>query len=451
MFRLSLLAALMALALAVPRPQAPNLGQLSTDVFGPPPGTDQNNYNNNNGGGDSNNGGGDFNNGGGGFNNGGGSDNNGGGNFNNGGGDFNNGGGSFNNGGGDFSNPNSGGTGGSDGDFDGGASQCTCVPYFLCDNGTIITDGTNIIDIRGKPECSTALEVCCKAPLDKKSANVPPPIGRQDNCGHRNELGVGFRIKGDVNNEAQFGEFPWMVGVLLKDNEHFVYKCGGSLIHPQVVLTAAHCVIDQPADTIHARAGEWDTQTKNELYPHQQQVVRTVVVHEQYYRGGLFNDVALLYLENPFEFADNVDIVCLPQQDELSNSENCLASGWGKDKFEKEGNYQVILKKVELPMVEHHTCQDKLRTTRLGQYFKLHESFVCAGGIQGRDTCKGDGGSPLVCPVPGKKGKYMQSGIVAWGIGCGNSNPGVYVNVARFRHWIDSQMQNFNLQTEYNY
>ncbi|NEU32702.1 hypothetical protein GN156_18455, partial [bacterium LRH843] len=75
--------------------------------------------------------------------------------------------GDFNNGGGDSSNSN-GGVIGSDSDFDGGASQCTCVPYFLCDNGTIVTDGANIIDIREKPEqCVDSLQVCCKAPLDK--------------------------------------------------------------------------------------------------------------------------------------------------------------------------------------------------------------------------------------------------------------------------------------------
>lgn len=54
----------------------------------------------------------------------------------------------------------------------------------------------------------------------------------------------------------------------------------------------------------------------------------------------------------------------------------------------KEGKYQVILKKVELPVVPRGPCINALRTTRLGQFFKLHESFICAGGQLGKDTCK---------------------------------------------------------------
>jgi hypothetical protein len=54
----------------------------------------------------------------------------------------------------------------------------------------------------------------------------------------------------------------------------------------------------------------------------------------------------------------------------------------------KEGRYQVILKKVDVPVVPRDACLQSLRKTRLGPYFKLHESFICAGGVRGKDTCK---------------------------------------------------------------
>jgi len=46
-----------------------------------------------------------------------------------------------------------------------------------------------------------------------------------------------------------------------------------------------------------------------------------------------------------------------------------------------------ILKKVELPVVPRNDCERSLRKTRLGQYFELHDSFICAGGKKGQDTC----------------------------------------------------------------
>ena len=60
---------------------------------------------------------------------------------------------------------------------------------------------------------------------------------------------------------------------------------------------------------------------------------------------------------------------------------------------------------------------------------------------------KGDGGSPLVCSFTNEDNVYYQAGIVAWGIGCGNNVPGVYVNVAMFKNWIDQQMISINLNT----
>lgn len=228
-----------------------------------------------------------------------------------------------------------------------------------------------------------------------------------------------------------------------------VYLCGGSLIHPSVIATAAHCVHNKSASELLIRAGEWDTQTRKEPYPHQDRQVVEILIHENYKIGKLFNDFALLFLDEPVKMGENVNTVCLPPQNMNFDRKRCFASGWGKDKFGKEGVYQAILKRVELGIVPHDECETRLRKTRLGKYFTLNESFICAGGEPGKDTCKGDGGSPLVCPIAGKLNQFYQAGIVAWGIGCGDAHPAVYVNVPIFREWVDGIFMKRNMDSKY--
>lgn len=82
----------------------------------------------------------------------------------------------------------------------------------MCANGSIITDGEGLLDIRiggddnpnkNAHPCKEIFDTCCTLRSDKP---VIPPIQQNEGCGHRNMDGVGFRITGDNDNEAQFGK-----------------------------------------------------------------------------------------------------------------------------------------------------------------------------------------------------------------------------------------------------
>lgn len=320
-----------------------------------------------------------------------------------------------------------------------------CVLHHLCNPQSNGNRAINFYDTNGV--CLSYLDICCR-PSDINLNQPMKPLQQQRiGCGWANPEGVGINTVGSSNENTKFGEFPWMVAILKvmhinidepSDNRQFLYIGGGSLIHPSVVLTVAHYVAS--AKTIKIRAGEWDTQTTKEIFPFQDRDVVSIEIHENFDERQLAYDIAVVFLGEPMDLAPNVGVVCLPPAG-IAQKENtrCIATGWGKDKFGKEGRYQVLLKKIELPVVRHDDCQAALRKTRLGKYFQLHHTFMCAGGEPGKDTCTGDGGAPLSCPIEYEKDRYVQSGVVAWGIGCGkDGSPGVYVDVSVVKDWIDN-------------
>lgn len=320
-----------------------------------------------------------------------------------------------------------------------GACDGTCVPLNQCADENF--GGEHFFDIRFQEDadCEDYLKVCCQNVIPP--VTIDPASGDQikeplifNDCGTRNMDGAGFRITHATQGETEFGEFPWMVALFAGDS----YVCGGSLIRPNVVVTAGHCVFSRQNERLVVRAGEWDSKTTDEVLAFQEQIVSRVIIHENYHKKFLFNDIALLILEEPFQPDEHIQLLCLaPQGKSFDNEQNCIATGWGKERFDSP-SYQNILKKVELPVMDHENCQSAFRKTRLGATFQLHRSFLCAGGEEGVDTCTGDGGSPLACPSAENGNRYQLAGIVAWGIGCGQAGvPGAYAKASLHTEWIE--------------
>lgn len=196
----------------------------------------------------------------------------------------------------------------------------------------------------------------------------------------------------EVIGESAFGEFPWMIEIQKWNRSigEFQYQCGGVLINPSTALTVTHCVKSVLKFTnLKIRAGEWDRATTNEYLPHQDRIVSRVIHHPQYYSGGLYNDISIIKWNEPLDMTlANVQSICLPDEYDDFEGQTCTASGWGKDRFVNGKNSQ-ILKYVDLPIVESRKCEKQLQDIRFGRRFRLHDSFICAGGDANSDTCEG--------------------------------------------------------------
>lgn len=83
-----------------------------------------------------------------------------------------------------------------------------------------------------------------------------------------------------------------------------------------------------------ARVGQLNLDIKNQSVPYQENYVKTVVTYPLFYSGALFNDIAVVILDKPFNKSANVVPVCVPEQGLVfSAGTRCFGSGWGKNTF----------------------------------------------------------------------------------------------------------------------
>lgn len=309
------------------------------------------------------------------------------------------------------------------------------------------------LPVSSEPTSSSASQVEPECGIKGTTVNSDPSESDIDSI-----ININTKItNSEENAETVFGEFPWMVALFRSNDLSNTGEliCGASLISPHIVLTAAHCVNNIDMSLLRVRAGEYNIGSDvNETYPHQERTINAVHIHPNFNAKRLYNDMALLSVNEPFHYESHVNSICAPLVNTpyaALNSyrpQNCWSTGWGKNSF-TDANIQHKLKKVELPIVKREECQQKLRTTKLGKNFNLDGSFLCAGGQKGFDSCKGDGGGPLFCASRTNDKKFIQVGIVSWGVGCGNEIPGVYASLEANSEWLSTEINTMSVFRPY--
>lgn len=264
--------------------------------------------------------------------------------------------------------------------------------------------------------------------------------GFPKDCGNRKRK---FTQLISGGREARITNWPWHTAIFHREGITFEYKCGGTILDKNTILTAAHCVRVQGGGAIDSE--HLSVQVgRNRLHVAddraQEHAADRILLHRGYHSGAVEHDIALIKLATDITFTDYVQPVCLWDKGDdrlLIRDQPGTVVGFGAT---GKSNFSEVLNEAQLPVVENQVCIDSndgvFRQT-------LTSNMFCAGKRDGVNACNGDSGGGMFFLFGDR---WFVRGIVSFSPRIENSNrcdPFEYVaftDVARYIEWIVHQL-----------